>query len=690
MSRLIEIAQKYLEAGFSPIPLVPGEKYPSIKEWQKHGVDPLRSDQIESLFRNTDSIGLVMGYGGLEALDIDSKHFEGNELEQFESYVNQEAPGLLDSLLCQRTRSGGSHLIYRCESPEGNQKLAKNSSKEVTFETRGMNGQICSYPSPGYSIKYNTFNEVPTITMAEREILFSGARLTDTSPAPPAALLSIKSAEPYKEDLTPWQDYNQKNGPLGVLLSNGWTVVREDSEKIYVKRPGETSAKDSGRIFKDKDLFYCWTTSTEFDAEKGYNAFQVLTILKYFGDFGDAARGVRSEGYGKQLKKDYDYRNPSNDFDFELVDKRGEPTAMEILDQFRVDSTKTVEKEPSAITIRKGFNDVYTLGTFGNFSLIGGKAKAKKSFFIASLCAAALRGEPKERDGLIGHLGDRKVVYIDTEMGNYHVSKQKERINLMASLGLKENTDRFEFFAFRKCESNNQRMQLVELALKTVENIGLLIIDGIADVSSKGVNDEEEATMISSKLLKWTSDYNIHAVTVLHQNKHDDTLRGHLGSYLVQKAETVISLTKDEYDKNSSIVEPVMTRNIEFPTLRLEVLQEEGIAFSKISFEDEVVPSAVRVITLKEMPQIAASVDGMSKSSAAQNIKVAENITTIKAQDLVIEMIQRGFLKESQGGTRIRVYYTKAIPTADQVQREEMNNLQQYAPDLEDDDNCPF
>ena len=54
-----------------------------------------------------------------------------------------------------------------------------------------------------------------------------------------------------------------------------------------------------------------------------------------------------------------------------------------------------------------------------------------------------------------------------------------------------------------------------------------------------------------------------------------------------------------------------MTRNIEFPTLRLEVLQEEGIAFSKISFEDEVVPSAVRVITLKEMPQIAASVDGM-------------------------------------------------------------------------------
>ena len=50
MISLVEIALKYLEAGFSPIPLVPGEKYPSIKEWQKHGTESLRADQIEGLF----------------------------------------------------------------------------------------------------------------------------------------------------------------------------------------------------------------------------------------------------------------------------------------------------------------------------------------------------------------------------------------------------------------------------------------------------------------------------------------------------------------------------------------------------------------------------------------------------------------------------------------------------------------
>ena len=129
---------------------------------------------------------------------------------------------------------------------------------------------------------------------------------------------------------------------------------------------------------------------------------------------------------------------------------------------------------------------------------------------------------------------------------------------------------------------------------------------------------------------------------------------------------------------------------MEFPTLRLEVVQEEGIAVAQITFEDEILPSAQRVITLKEMPQIAASVDGMYKNTAIKNIKVSENIGMSKAEDLVIEMLQRGFLKESPGGNKTKVFVTGARPTSDQIQREENNNIQKYAPDLEDDDHCPF
>ena len=95
---VVHIAGKYLEAGYSPIPLVPGKKYPSLKAWQKHGETALAPEEVPSLFAGTDSIGLAMGFGGLEALDIDSKHFTGGEMQALGAYVNEKEPELLEKL----------------------------------------------------------------------------------------------------------------------------------------------------------------------------------------------------------------------------------------------------------------------------------------------------------------------------------------------------------------------------------------------------------------------------------------------------------------------------------------------------------------------------------------------------------------------------------------------------------------
>ena len=66
------IAKKYLAHGFSPIPLIDGEKRPSIRNWQQYGVEPMGLQEAESLFQNTGSIGLVMGFDGIQCLDIDA------------------------------------------------------------------------------------------------------------------------------------------------------------------------------------------------------------------------------------------------------------------------------------------------------------------------------------------------------------------------------------------------------------------------------------------------------------------------------------------------------------------------------------------------------------------------------------------------------------------------------------------
>ena len=48
-----------------------------------------------------------------------------------------------------------------------------------------------------------------------------------------------------------------------------------------------------------------------------------------------------------------------------------------------------------------------------------------------------------------------------------------------------------------------------------------MIIDGIADLVS-ALNDELEATRVTSMLLKYTALYNSHISVVIHENKAND------------------------------------------------------------------------------------------------------------------------------------------------------------------------
>ncbi len=116
------IAKKYLAHGFSPIPLIDGEKRPSIRNWQQYGVEPMGLQEAESLFQNTGSIGLVMGFDGIQCLDIDAKHFRGKEYEVFCERLEEESPGLKDKMIIQTTRSGGFHWIFKCDEIAGNTK----------------------------------------------------------------------------------------------------------------------------------------------------------------------------------------------------------------------------------------------------------------------------------------------------------------------------------------------------------------------------------------------------------------------------------------------------------------------------------------------------------------------------------------------------------------------------------------
>lgn len=237
-------------------------------------------------------------------------------------------------------------------------------------------------------------------------------------------------------------------------------------------------------------------------------------------------------------------------------------------------------KPPEIAWKQKTADQTATLGTLGNFSLVIGKAKSRKSFFINIAVSAVL-----QKDLLLGQFAGclpkdkSKVLYFDTEQGKYHVQLALKRICLQINEPIPKDLSVYHL----RSKTPQERLKLIEYAIYNTDNLGFVVIDGIKDLITS-INDEAEATMIASKLLKWTEEKNIHIVCVLHQNKSDNNARGHIGTELINKAETVLSVTKNDQDKDISIVEAQMCRNKEPETFAFEI-NENGLPVIAEDFE---------------------------------------------------------------------------------------------------------
>jgi hypothetical protein len=239
----------------------------------------------------------------------------------------------------------------------------------------------------------------------------------------------------------------------------------------------------------------------------------------------------------------------------------------DLLNSTKISPTETIEPPIVAWEIKNKEGGFDTLGTCGNFSVIIGKAKSRKSFLINIGISAATK------NGLVldlikSEITERpEVLYFDTEQSKYHVQLSLKRICRQINI---DDPLNLHVYGLRKHEPHI-RLELIEYAIYNNDNVGFVVIDGIKDLITS-INDEEQATMIASKLLKWTEERNVHIVTVLHQNKSDTNARGHVGTELTNKAETVLSVTKAEGHKDISIVEAQQCRNKEPEPFGFEII----------------------------------------------------------------------------------------------------------------------
>ena len=639
---IIKIAHRYANAGFSPIPLVPNSKRPALKGWQKHAEDPITDF---SVFEKTNGIGLVMGFDGIQCLDIDAKHFDGDEYAEFCELINEAAPDLMSKMIIQETQSGGFHWIFKCDEIAGNEKLAKNKASEVTFETRGRGGQIVVWPTKGYKIQGKITN-VTKISPEERNVIWSCARMMDAAPIPPDPIELqpiAKGPSNDPDESTPWGEFRATHHVIEVLTLSGWSGVRETDPMTYMLRPNNPTSETSGVVFNDSGLFYPFTTSTEFEAEKAYDAFQAYVVLEHGGDFKSAITQLKNDGYGKEPEP----KAISDEalFDYETATSDEIDEMLALLRSLEVDSTQEISEPEKAISLKFGA-DHYIFGTMGNFSLIQGKAKSRKSYFLSMLMGAAV-SDFDVCGHVRGHVRDRLNIYIDTEQGDWHASKAKHRIQTIGGLDPRKNYDQFKHYRFRGLLTNKERMKLTDYIMKTHDNLGLVVIDGIVDLASKGVNDEEEATAIASKLLEWTEKKSCHISVVLHENKNDRNAKGHLGSLLVQKAETTISLQKSADVVGASEIVPEYTRNMEFPPMLMKVQGFDEIELTLNEPED---PIAERVWTSDDYHRLLDQISGKSKTDAAKFIRDIEGVTKRMAEKVINEMEVNGMIEFKKVG----------------------------------------
>lgn len=173
-----------------------------------------------------------------------------------------------------------------------------------------------------------------------------------------------------------------------------------------------------------------------------------------------------------------------------------------------------------------GINGV-PIFTKKSISTLIGRAKSGKTTVTAWVVSQSIKSEIN-------------VLWIDTEQGLYYGSRTQFWILSMSGLSKSEALKFYDL----KIYSPNERVEMIELIIKELKP-DLVVIDGIRDLVFD-INNPEEATRRTGDLMRWADQYNCHILNILHQNKGNEHARGHLGTEMINKSESVIKVEQNE------------------------------------------------------------------------------------------------------------------------------------------------
>jgi hypothetical protein len=220
------------------------------------------------------------------------------------------------------------------------------------------------------------------------------------------------------------------------------------------------------------------------------------------------------------------------------VDNSSEPAKLKHID---VDSNEgnniledlfMVEKPDDYVPIIKWKSqfrdDKVNVLTKRNYSTAIGKMKSGKSFLLVFLITSA-EVKPKLKT-INGKKFNFNILVFDTEQGSPHVWNAMKRVEAI--------TGWMPATVSLRAKSYKERIKIIKQCVVKYKP-EFIIIDGIRDLMAD-FNGIEETSRLITYLEKLTATEDNHIINILHLNKTDDNARGHIGTELLNRSETII------------------------------------------------------------------------------------------------------------------------------------------------------
>lgn len=257
----------------------------------------------------------------------------------------------------------------------------------------------------------------------------------------------------------------------------------------------------------------------------------------------------------EECRPKYDHKEVSERIERNVLYKQVQPHL--------VDVTLDI---PDPIPILSRYGSI--IASEGNISAVVGAAKSKKTFLCSALVGAMLhRGDSHEPPfGITPKQVD--VLWVDTEQSQNHVQRVAKRILHLAERDEQGENNDLRVLTLREIEPK-RRMEIVEDSIKLFRP-KLVVVDGISDLMYNS-NCIEESDAVVGRMMALSTEFKCHIMNVLHTNPNSDKARGHIGSTLQRKVETMIYVHKSG---NCSIAEAQFCRNEEFAPFAFHITEE--------------------------------------------------------------------------------------------------------------------